>query len=66
MNITTTLEAIREKLNEAEAECNRDWQTDDILIALSLITDLFEQTNKRIDASDEQKRIDRICREHGI
>ncbi len=66
MNITTTLEAIREKLNEAEAERNRDWQTGDILIALSLITDLFEQTNKRIDASDEQKRIDRICREHGI
>jgi hypothetical protein len=64
--ITATLEAIREKLGEANIERNRDWQTGDMLIALSLITEVLEAQQRRIDAIDEQRRVDRICREHGI
>ena len=40
--ITATLDAIREKLEQANTERNHDWKTGDILITLSLITEVLE------------------------
>lgn len=53
-NISSQLEAIRDRLDDADNSSNTIGQIGDILIALGQITDLLEQTNKRIDALDDR------------
>ena len=47
--ITETLEAIREKLDEADSSSNQIGQIGDILIALDLITEVLEAQQQQLD-----------------
>ena len=49
--ITATIEAIRDKIEQADYSSPH--QIGDILIALSLITDVLEAQDQRIDAMQE-------------
>ncbi len=47
--ITATLEAIREKLDDADSSSNQIGQIGDILIALDLITEVLEAQQRQLD-----------------
>ena len=47
--ITATLEAIRDKLTSADDTRNVNRQVGDILIALSLITEVLEAQQRQLD-----------------
>lgn len=52
-DVNDQIEAIRYRLNRADSTPALESRLGDILIALYHVTDLLEQTNKRIDALDE-------------
>lgn len=49
-DISSQIETIRDRLNEADGNSSTVEQIGNILIVLSQIADLLEQTNERIDA----------------